>query len=53
MKAFIRTDDTGEITDPCVSCKHSYWCELCEDWHCELFINLGLDAECEYEGETE
>ena len=47
MKAEIKIGNNEELLEPCCYCKHSFWCELCSDYHCD--IELYEKGECKYE----
>lgn len=46
MKAWLKNDENNE---ECLCCKHFWWCEDCNDYHCDIALYGGVDAECEHD----
>ncbi len=53
-KDVFDVDDYGNAIGKCKSCKHMYYCRMCDECHCDLYLEkpyggVHEDAECNYE----
>lgn len=49
ISAKIKKDEDGILDEPCIKCAHSFWCDLCNDFHCQVAENGGTICAFELE----